>query len=111
VRLLLDHDVPAEVERVLRHWGYDVMALSQVLPVTASDGEIFPFAQHRELTIVSCNRAHFLALAEQAVQAEQAFAGLIVLIRRRTRQAEAAHLLNLLRRAGDTGLCGNVNFA
>jgi hypothetical protein len=36
---------------------------------------------------------------------------LIVLIRRRSRQAECAHLLTLLRGAGGDGLAGNVNFA
>jgi predicted nuclease of predicted toxin-antitoxin system len=111
VRFLLDHDVPAEVARVLRHWGHDALVLSETLAVTSSDRDIFQYAQQRELTIVSCNRAHFLALAEQAVQAQQAFAGLIVLIRRRTRQAECAHLLTLLRRAGESGLSGNINFA
>ena len=34
-----------------------------------------------------------------------------ILIRRRTRQAECAHLLSLLRRADETGLIGNINLA
>ena len=61
--------------------------------------------------ILSCNRDHFLALARQAVDRNQPFAGLIILMRRRTRQAECAHLLALLRRAGEPGLEGNINFA
>lgn len=55
--------------------------------------------------------SHFLALAEQAVGAQQLFPGLIVLIRRRSRQAECARLLQLLRQAGETGLSNNINFA
>jgi hypothetical protein len=64
------------------------------------------------LPIISCNRNHFLTLAHGAVAAPTSspFAGLIVLIRRRTRQAECAHLLSLLRRAGENGIIGNINF-
>jgi len=57
--------------------------------------------------MVSCNRAHFLALA----LATETHPGLIVLNRRRTRQAEASHLLELIAKAGAQGLLNNVNFA
>jgi hypothetical protein len=36
---------------------------------------------------------------------------LIILIRRRTRQAECARLLHLIRTAGTSGIEGNTNFA
>jgi hypothetical protein len=36
---------------------------------------------------------------------------LIILIRRSTRQAECAHLLALLRKAGESGIQGNINLA
>ena len=111
MRFLLDHDVPAEVGHVLRHWGHDVVLLRQALPVTAPDEAVFRHAQVEGRLIISCNRAHFLALGEQAVQSQQSFPGLIVLIRRRSRQAECAHLLQLLGRAGETGLANNINFA
>jgi hypothetical protein len=52
-----------------------------------------------------------LSLAREAVLKEQPFAGLIILIRRRTRQSEGAHLLSLLRRAGESGVSGNINLA
>ena len=64
------------------------------------------YARMHGLLLVTCNRDDFLALAS-----EQPGAGLIVLIRRRTRQAECAHLLALLTRAGEDGLHGNINFA
>jgi predicted nuclease of predicted toxin-antitoxin system len=99
------------VLQLLRYWGHDAEKLREVLPVTSPDLEVFAYAQQAGRLIVSCNRDHFLALALQALKEQRAFAGLIVLIRRRTRQAECAHLLALLRRAGDTGLSGNVNFA
>jgi hypothetical protein len=37
--------------------------------------------------------------------------GLIVLIRRRSRQAECGNLLTLLRQAGESGILCNINFA
>ena len=90
---LLDHEVPVEVAHVLRHWGHDVASLRQALPVTAPDDQVFAHAREHDRLIVSCSRAHFLALAEQAVRGQQPFPGLIVLVRRRSRQAECAHLL------------------
>jgi hypothetical protein len=56
--------------------------------------------------VVTCNRQDLLELAG----AEPA-AGLVILNRRRTRQAECSHLLQLLAKAGETGLKGNINFA
>jgi predicted nuclease of predicted toxin-antitoxin system len=106
VRFFCDHDVPADVARVLRQEGHEVTELRAVLAVNASDPEVIRYAHERELLLVTCNRDDFLALAS-----EQAGAGLIVLIRRRTRQAECAHLLALLARAGEDGLRGNINFA
>jgi hypothetical protein len=103
--------VPDEVEQLLRYWKHEVRRLREVLPVTAADVAVFEWAQREQRIIVSCNRNHFLELARQAVSKDQPFAGLIILIRRRTRQSECAHLLSLLRRAGDSGVSGNVNLA
>jgi hypothetical protein len=52
-------------------------------------------------------------LARAAFEAKppHPFHGLIILIRRRTRQEECAHLLALLRRAGETGVARNINLA
>ena len=103
--------MPDEVEQLLRYWKHEVRRLREVLPVTAADVAVFEWAQREQRIIVSCNRNHFLELARQAVSKDQPFAGLIILIRRRTRQSECAHLLSLLRRAGDSGVSGNVNLA
>ena len=111
MKFLLDHDVPGEVALLLRHWGHDVVSLRHALPITAPDDEVFRHSQVEGRLIISCNRAHFMALAEQAVAGRQSFAGLIVLIRRRSRQGECAHFLQLLRQAGETGLANNINFA
>ena len=99
--------------QLLRHWGHEPIRLRETLPITASDEEVFAQAQSLRLPIISCNRDHFLALAQAAVAAQppRPFAGLIVLIRRRTRQSECAHLLSLLRQAGENGIFGNINFA
>ncbi len=111
MKFFLDHDVPGEVEVLLRHWKHDPQRLRAVLPVTTPDEDVFAFAQSQSRVIISCNRNHFLKLAREAFSKDQPFAGLIILIRRRTRQAECAHLLSLLRRAGETGLVGNINLA
>ncbi len=111
MRFLLDHDVPVEVGHLLRHWRHQAVLLKEVLPTTTSDDEVFQHAQSQGLKIVTCNRDHFLAQAEQAIQAKAAFTGLVILIRRRSRQSECAHLLKLIRQAGESGLSGNINFA
>ena len=107
MKFLLDHDVPAEISRVLQHWGHNVTVLRSVLRVAAPDADVFGYACSEGLILISCNRDHFLALARQA----QNHPGLIILIRRRTRQSECAHLWALLQRAGEEGVRSNVNFA
>lgn len=111
MKFLLDHDVPDETAQSLHYWGHDALLLRTVLPVMTPDEQVFAWAQAQGRIIVSCNRNHFLALARLAVERGRYFTGLIILVRRRTRQMECAHLLTLLRRAGETGLAGNINFA
>ncbi len=108
---LLDHDVPDEVGQMLRHWGHEVVHLRDVLPANSTDADVFASAQARAMIILSCNRDDFLSLAKEACGTGSTFGGLVILIRRRTRQAECAHLLGLLRRAGPGGISGNINFA
>jgi predicted nuclease of predicted toxin-antitoxin system len=111
MNFFLDHDVPDEVEQLLRYWKHEVQRLREVLPITALDEAVFDFAQQHQRIIISCNRNDFLQLARTAIAKGKPFAGLIILVRRRTRQAECAHLLTLLRRAGESGLTGNINLA
>jgi hypothetical protein len=42
---------------------------------------------------------------------ERTSLGLIILIRRRSPHAECTNLLRLVRKAGEQGLKGNINFA
>ncbi len=111
MNFLLDHDVPDEVAQILRHLGHAPEKLRDVLPISIMDEHVLAWAQRHGQVLVSCNRNHFLALARRALEQRQTFPGLIVLIRRRTRQSECAHLLALLRRAGEAGLAANINFA
>jgi len=106
MRFFLDHDVPAEVARVLRTEEHEVVELRDVMSTASSDEEAFAQAQTRGMLMVTCNRDDFLTLATKHPNP-----GLIILIRRRTRQSECAHLLALLDRAGEAGLAGNINFA
>ena len=106
MRFFLDHDVPEEVARVLEAEGHEIIRLRTVLPVTASDTDALAYAAGHNLFVVTCNRDDFLKLA-----VTQENPGLIILIRRDTRQIECAHLLTLLDRAGETGITANINFA
>jgi predicted nuclease of predicted toxin-antitoxin system len=99
VKFFLDHDVPAEVGRVLRQEGHEVIELRQVLPVQTNDAEAFGYAREHDLLLITCNRDDFLALA-----AHHFNPGMIILVRRRSRHAECGHLLALLSRAGESGL-------
>ena len=106
MNFLLDHDVPVEAARLLRREGHEVSRLIEILPVTTLDPDVFAHAKTHGLVTVTCNRKDFLPLAKAGPHP-----GLIILIRRKTRQSECAHLLQLLRKAGDSGIGGNVNFA
>lgn len=111
MRFLLDHDVPEEIAPCLRYWDHAVKTLREVLSPKTPDSKVFAEAQQSNRILLTCNRAHFLALARHALEPGADMAGLVVLIRRRPRQAECAHLLALLRRTGETGLVGNINLA
>ena len=107
MRFLLDHDIPDNVGRLLRHWGHEVVALREVMPITTPDANVFAYVCQHQLVTVTCNRNHFLVLAGGATT----HPGLIILIRRRTRQLECARLPALLVRAGEAGIAGTINFA
>jgi hypothetical protein len=70
VKFFLDHDVPDEVDRLLRYWKHDVQRLRDVLLVTTNDERTFHLAQPQPRIIISCNRGHFLKLARAAVAKE-----------------------------------------
>jgi predicted nuclease of predicted toxin-antitoxin system len=106
VKFLLDHDVPAAVKDALERHEHDVIRLTDLLPRTASDEAVFAAAQSNQRVMITCNRDDFLKLA-----AKGPHLGLIILIRRRSPQAECANLLRLIRKAGEQGLQGNINFA
>ena len=103
---LLDHDVPVEAARLLNREGHTAIRIVECLPPTTPDPEVFAHARARGWLMVTCNRRDFLPLA-----GEGPHPGLVILIRRKTRQSECAHLLRLLRNAGESGLAENVNFA
>jgi predicted nuclease of predicted toxin-antitoxin system len=106
VRFFLDHDVPAEVARVLRQEGHEALELRRVLSVQATDPEVFDYARENQLLLITCNRDDFLPLASGSSNP-----GIIILIRRRSRHAECANLLALLARSGEPGLRHKINFA
>jgi len=106
VRFLVDEDVAMEVVRCLRQAGHEVSLVTEVLGVRTDDVDIWHHAVRTETIVVTCNRQDFLKLAGTAPET-----GVIILNRRRTRQAECRHVLELLSSAGEVGLLGNINFA
>ena len=106
MNFLLDHDVPEETYRTLRSPGHDVARARDTLAITTPDPAVFDHAQTHQQVMLTCNRRDFLQLAS-----DRQHAGLIILIRRRSRQAEIGALVRLLRRAGETGILRNINFA
>jgi Domain of unknown function (DUF5615) len=60
VRFFLDHDVPVEVARVLRHEGYEVTELREVLAVRASDVEVFNYAREHGLMLITLQSGRLL---------------------------------------------------
>ena len=103
---LLDHDVPAEIGRILVQAGNVVIRLAEVLPTTSDDQEVLQYAAAQRLVLVTCNRDDFLHLARV-----HPHFGVIILIRRRTRIMECANILRLIEQAGTAGLAENINFA
>lgn len=106
MKFFLDHDVPADVARVLEQEGHAALTLRQALPSTAGDAEVLRYAAQNEMVMITCNRGDFLQLAKA-----HSHCGLIILIRRKSRHQEFSKLLSLVRRAGESGLRGNINFA
>jgi predicted nuclease of predicted toxin-antitoxin system len=106
VKFPVDEDVAIEAARCLRQAGHEVLLVPEVLGVRTDDVDIWRHAVQTQSIVVTCNRQDFLELAST-----EPATGLIVLNRRRTRQAECRHLLQLLANAGEGGLKGNINFA
>jgi predicted nuclease of predicted toxin-antitoxin system len=101
-----DQDAPDDLAHWLRHRGHAVTLLREVLPVTAPDEVVLAEARTRGAVLITCNRKDFLELART-----HEHAGMVILIRRRTRQSEIAGMQRLLAGAGEQSLANNVNFA
>jgi predicted nuclease of predicted toxin-antitoxin system len=103
---LLDHDVPDDLGYSLLALGHVVAHVRDVLPITSPDAEVLRYANEQGYILLTCNRDDFLELASS-----NPHAGIIVIIRRKTRAAERAALVQLLDKAGESGISGNINFA
>lgn len=106
MKFLLDHDVPDDVVFALGALGHHVDKLREVLPTTASDQEVLLVAAERDCVLITCNRDDFLLLSSRVQHA-----GIVILVRRRSRALERAALVRLLDNAGEAGIRGNINFA
>ena len=108
---LLDHDVPSRIGTFLEQHGHRVVRLREVLPITTDDPDILRFARDRGWFLVTCNIVDYVKFADAEFAVGRDISGLMLLERRRTREAECANVLHLLERAGESGLRGNMNFA
>ena len=106
MNFFVDHDVPAELGRMLRLKGHEVQILCEVLPQETDDLSALRHAVGKGMIVITCNRNDFLELA-----GSEPHVGIIILVRRRTRIAECAAVLRLLNRAGESGIRNNINFA
>ena len=106
MKFLLDHDVPDDLSYLLEELNHEVTLLRKALPGNSSDEAVLQFAYERGCVLLTCNRDDFLYLATA-----RPHHGIVIVIRRRTRADERAALFQLLKRAGETGLRNNVNFA
>jgi len=103
---LLDHDTPDDIAYSLLALGHQAVHVREALSPHASDEQILGHAHTHGWVVITCNRDDYLALVKS-----HRHAGVILLIRRRTRVAERAALVQLLDKAGDSGIANNVNFA
>jgi len=101
-----DQDAPDDLAHWLRHRGHTVTLLREVLPITAPDETVLAEARTRGAVLITCNRQDFLELART-----HEHVGVVILIRRRSRQAEIAGMQRLLAGAGEQSLSHTINFA
>jgi predicted nuclease of predicted toxin-antitoxin system len=106
VRFLVDEDVPIEAARCVRQAGHEVLLVAETLGTGTDDADVWYHAVQTQDIVITRNRQDYLQLA-----GTEPATGLIVLKRRRTRQAKCNHLLRLLMSAGENGLKNNINFA
>jgi hypothetical protein len=106
VRFFLDNDVPDQIAWALRGDGHWVCKLREILDISAEDPRVLDQARQYEAILITCNRQHFLALCAKAEHY-----GVIIMKRRKARVTEAASVLRLVRRAGESGLVRNINLA
>ena len=111
MKFLLDQNVPDETYRVLAYRGYEVTRLREIIALGATDEAVFAYAQTKDLVIVSSQRQAFVEMAEKAKAKREWFNGLIVLTRRRSRQAEAGALMSLLQGTPVYELEGGIHYA
>lgn len=106
MKFLFDNDVPDDMAYSLETLGHEVVRLREIAPATLPDESILRLAAERDMVLLTCNRDDFVSAGTHIRNA-----GIIILIRRRSRALERASLLRLLERAGEAGIRGNINFA
>jgi len=106
VRFLFDHDVPDDMAYSLETLGHEVVRLREIATATLPDESALRLAAERDTVLLTCNRDDFVSAGTHIQHA-----GIIILIRRRSRALGRASMLRLLDEAGEPRIRGNINFA
>lgn len=101
MRFYLDEDVPVAIAQALRRRKTDVLTVAEASNTHASDRAQLDYAAKTGRCLVTRNVAHFVSLAEQAIQHQRPHAG-ILLISSRYRGNEIRRITDgIVRVAGD----------
>ncbi len=95
MRFYLDEDVPVAIAQALRRRKIDVLTVAEAGNTHASDRAQLDYAAKTGRCLVTRNVAHFVSLAEQAIQHQRPHAG-ILLISSRYRGNEIRRMADAL---------------
>lgn len=95
IELYLDEDVDGLLADLLRARGFEVSTTYEAGQGGKSDVEQLAYAISQQKTLLTHNRTHFEALAQQYFEAEQTHDGIIIAVRR-SPYAIARRLLTVL---------------
>lgn len=78
IALYTDEDITSELAPALRERGFEAQSAAEVGLLQAEDAQQLAYAVTHDLTLLTCNAAHFLMLARHYAVTGQAHAGIII---------------------------------
>ena len=83
IDLYLDEDVDVLVSDLVRARGFGAMTTLEAGQLGSTDTQQMAFAATRRKTLLTHNRTHFEALAQQYFELKQTHSGIIIAVRRK----------------------------